>query len=134
MRRSARIDLCARPETIPDATATDLEAETVVSSTPLRAATSLDPYSLPLSAIIQKVSRGLPSITVDREIQGGAPVVRGTRIPVCSILRALENYGTLSAVIDCYPDLNMDHVKDAIYFARAILEPPIGINEVAMAP
>ena len=58
-------------------------------------------------------------------------MIRGTRIPICSILRALENYGTLDGVVDCYPNLNIEQIKDAIYFARTILEPPVGINEVA---
>lgn len=84
-----------------------------------------------LLPVFQEAARELPSIHIDPEIQGGAPVVRGTRIPVHMVLRAIEQYGTLDGATRSYADLNLDQVKDALYFARMILGCPIGVKEVS---
>jgi uncharacterized protein (DUF433 family) len=83
-----------------------------------------------LLAVFQEAARELPSIHIDSEIQGGAPVVKGTRIPVHLVLRAIEQHGTLEGAIRSYPELSLDQVKDALYFARVILGCPSGVKEV----
>lgn len=80
--------------------------------------------------VFQDAARELPSIHIDSEIQGGAPVVKGTRIPVHLVLRAIEQQGTVEGAIRSYPELSLDQVKDALYFARVILGCPIGAKEV----
>jgi uncharacterized protein (DUF433 family) len=89
--------------------------------------------STSLSVVFQNAAKQLPSVTIDAQVQGGAPVVRGTRVPIHSVLRAIEDQGTLQGAIHYYPDLNLDQVKDALYFARMILESSIGVNQVASA-
>jgi uncharacterized protein (DUF433 family) len=84
-----------------------------------------------LLPVFQEAARELPSIKIDAEIQGGAPVVKGTRIPLHMVLRAIEQQGNLDGAIRSYPDLSLDQVRDALYFARMILGCPIGFKEVS---
>jgi uncharacterized protein (DUF433 family) len=70
---------------------------------------------------------------MDPAIMNGQPCIVGTRIPVHSVLRAIEHYGSLDAAIKCYPHLTMAQVKDALYFAEAVLEPIGGIDETEPA-
>jgi uncharacterized protein (DUF433 family) len=48
-------------------------------------------------------------ITMDPEIMGGKPVIRGTRVPVEFILRKLEA-GIGSGVLADYPSLTQEDV------------------------
>ena len=54
-------------------------------------------------------------IEVDREIMSGAPVVRGTRVPVQSLFEYLEDNLSLDEFLDCFPTVRRE---DAI----AVLE------------
>ena len=54
-------------------------------------------------------------IEVDREIMSGAPVFRGTRVPVQSLFEYLEDNLSLDEFLDCFPTVRRE---DAI----AVLE------------
>ncbi len=54
-------------------------------------------------------------IEVDREIMSGAPVFRGTRVPVQSLFEYLEDNLSLEEFLDCFPTVKRE---DAI----AVLE------------
>ena len=54
-------------------------------------------------------------IEVDREIMSGAPVFRGTRVPVQSLFEYLEDNLSLDEFLDCFPTVKRE---DAI----AVLE------------
>ena len=72
-----------------------------------------------------------PSISMDVEIMQGQPCIFGTRIPVRSVLRALEQYGSVIGVKNCYPHLTTEQVGDALYFSQIVLELPSGIDETS---
>jgi uncharacterized protein (DUF433 family) len=66
------------------------------------------------------------SISMDADVMDGQPSISGTRIPVRSVLRAIEHYGSIEGAIACYPDLTAQQVQDALFFSQVILELPRG--------
>jgi len=44
-----------------------------------------------------------PPIEVDREIMSGAPVFRGTRVPVQSLFEYLKDNLSLDEFLECFP-------------------------------
>ena len=83
-------------------------------------------YSEELIDVFQRAVNVCPSIVMKEGILDGQPCIEGTRIPVHSVLRALEHYGSLDAAVKCYPQLTISQVKDALYFAQIVLEPADG--------
>lgn len=61
-------------------------------------------------------------IVMNREIMGGRPVVKGTRIPVTLILNLIAHGYTLDRVVQAYPNLTKDDVRAAILYAGANLD------------
>ena len=54
-------------------------------------------------------------ITVDPEILGGAPVFRGTRVPVKTLFEYLENDYSIEEFLECFPSVTRE-------LARRVLE------------
>jgi uncharacterized protein (DUF433 family) len=79
------------------------------------------------------ISRCPSSISMDDNVMEGQPCIAGTRIPVRSILRAIEHYGSIEGAVKCYPDLTADQVRDSLFFSQVILEPPRGIDKTPLA-
>jgi uncharacterized protein (DUF433 family) len=63
-------------------------------------------------------------IVSDSDILGGAPVIRGTRITVHSILGRLNDGDTIESILEDYPYLDRISVEAAALYARA--NPPRG--------
>jgi uncharacterized protein (DUF433 family) len=74
------------------------------------------------------------SISIDVDVMEGQPCIAGTRIPVRSVLRAVEHYGSIEGAIRCYPDLTTQQVQDALFFSQVLLEASRGIDTIAPAP
>ena len=51
---------------------------------------------------------GSDLITVDREILGGTPVFRGTRVPVKTLFEYLENNYSLEEFVECFPTVTRE--------------------------
>ena len=58
-------------------------------------------------------------IVEDPDILGGAPVIRGTRIGVHSILGRLTHGDTVADILADYPELTAEAVEAAAIFARS---------------
>jgi uncharacterized protein (DUF433 family) len=82
-------------------------------------------YSLLLSDAFQLAIKKYPSIFVDSRIMGGAPCIKGTRIPVYMVLDAVEYHGSLEGAMKSYPSLTMEQVKDALGFSKLVVECPL---------
>lgn len=91
------------------------------------------PYPPAFVRVFEDAIRLCPSVSMNAEIMEGQPCIEGTRIPVRSVLRVLEHYGSIEEAIKRYPDLSTEQVKDAIYFSQIVLEPPNGIDEAKAA-
>lgn len=56
------------------------------------------------------------SVVRNPRVLGGEPIVRGTRIPVRSIVLAAREYGGPEGVRDAYPQLKPADVREALAF------------------
>ncbi len=63
-------------------------------------------------------------ITIDPEILGGAPVFKGTRVPVKTLFEYLENDYSLEEFLECFPSVNRDLVRQVLERSeQALLSP-----------
>ncbi len=61
-------------------------------------------------------------IVIDSNICHGKPTFNGTRIMVSIILEMLEAGAPIEEIIDVYPKLTPQHVKEALKFAAKVTE------------
>lgn len=61
-------------------------------------------------------------ITLDPEIMGGRACIRGIRIPVSIIVRQIAHGATVEGILEGYPDLEHDDVREAIEYAAWLTE------------
>ena len=61
-------------------------------------------------------------IVSNPEIMMGKPVIKGTRITVEVILEKLSQGETIEQLIESYPGLTNDKVKQALAFAAEVLK------------
>lgn len=70
-----------------------------------------------------------PRITIQANQMGGAPCIRGLRIPVSVVVDMIAEGMTTNAILDLYPDLEPEDIPAALRFAaEAVRErelPPI---------
>lgn len=60
----------------------------------------------------------LTNIVIDPQILAGHPIIKGTRIPVSLILNLISHGYTFEKIIDEYPELTKNDVKNAILYAE----------------
>jgi uncharacterized protein (DUF433 family) len=66
-------------------------------------------------------SMDLERISVDHQIMGGVPCVRGTRIPVATVVGLIAHGYTSEDVLRDYPQLTEEDVRACLlYAARAV--------------
>jgi uncharacterized protein (DUF433 family) len=62
-------------------------------------------------------------ISVDLDICGGKPCVKGTRIPVTAVLELLEDGVTFDEILtDYYPGLSIEDMKACLQYARNLIQ------------
>lgn len=59
----------------------------------------------------------LDRITINPEVMSGQPCIRGLRIPVSLILRLLARGKTILQILEDYPELEEDDIRQALGFA-----------------
>ena len=64
-------------------------------------------------------------ITVDPEILGGAPVFKGTRVPVKTLFEYLENDYSVEEFLDCFPSVSRDLVSKVLERSEQALLSPV---------
>ena len=67
---------------------------------------------------VQRADR-FPRIVRNSRIQGGEPVVRGTRVPVRAIVVAWREHGDISQLLEAYPRLTEGDIQEVLAFYRA---------------
>lgn len=71
----------------------------------------------------------LDRITIDPEVMGGQPCMRSLRIPVSLIVRLVAAGKTVKDILEDYPELEEEDVKQALeYAAWASSERSIPLN------
>jgi uncharacterized protein (DUF433 family) len=68
-------------------------------------------------------------IVRDPAICGGAPVFKGTRVLLRTVLAGLKAGETTEEILSGFPSLKMDDVKAAIAFAAASAEEDLPVHE-----
>ncbi len=89
-------------------------------------ARTVSEYPAALLTVFEATMKRCPSVSIDTDVMAGQPCIAETRIPVRSILRAIEHYGSIEGAVMCYPDLTAQQVQDALFFSQVILELPRG--------
>jgi len=64
----------------------------------------------------------LDRITVNPDVLVGKPTIRGLRISVEQIIKALAAGLTEDEILDEYPELKKDDIKAALLYASKVLE------------
>ena len=67
--------------------------------------------------------KGFPRITVDPHQMGGAPCIRGLRIPVATVVGMVADRMTEEEILEAFPDLERGDIQEALrYAAEAVRE------------
>lgn len=90
-------------------------------------------YMLPLAEVFRFASTEYREISIDTDIMAGAPCIAGTRIPVYMVLDSIEYHGSLDSALNSYPQLTMQQIKEAIGFAKLVVECPIDDRSTPIA-
>jgi uncharacterized protein (DUF433 family) len=61
-------------------------------------------------------------ISIDHQIMGGVPCVRGTRIPVATVVAMIAEGMTTTEVLNDFPQLTTEDVHDALRYAAAAVD------------
>lgn len=61
-------------------------------------------------------------IVADPEIMAGVPCIRGTRIPVTTLVGMVAEGMTVPEILDEYPQLGEQDVREALRFAAAAVD------------
>ncbi len=61
-------------------------------------------------------------ITVDVNQMGGVPCVRHLRIPVATVVSMVADGMTTEGILEAYPDLKEEDIRESLYFAAAALK------------
>jgi uncharacterized protein (DUF433 family) len=61
-------------------------------------------------------------ISVDHEIMGGVPCVKGTRIPVATVVGMVAEGMAVEEVLAEFPQLKDEDIRDALRFAAAAVD------------
>ena len=56
-------------------------------------------------------------ITINPQQMSGVPCIRGLRIPVATVVGMVADGMTNQEILDAYPDLEPDDIREALYFA-----------------
>jgi uncharacterized protein (DUF433 family) len=56
-------------------------------------------------------------IVIDPQVMGGRPCIRGTRVTVSTVLRALGEVGTKEELLALYPYLTREDIDAALEYA-----------------
>ncbi len=69
-------------------------------------------------------------ITADPDRMGGVPCIRDTRIPVATVVGMVADGMTDAEILDAYPDLTSEDVREALRFAaEAVSEREIPLSQ-----
>ena len=61
-------------------------------------------------------------IELDPKVCNGRPVIKGTRIPVSVILGQMAEGESLDTILNGYPELTKEDIREALLYARASLD------------
>jgi uncharacterized protein (DUF433 family) len=75
-----------------------------------------------MSLVIEEKEIDSLPITIDPEIVSGAPVFRGTRVPVDALLSNIEAGLTLDEFLENFPTVTREQALQVLGFSRSTLQ------------
>lgn len=63
----------------------------------------------------------LKRIVINPKVMVGKPVIKGTRIPVDTIVRLIAQGMTIEEILDDYPKLDKDDIKAALLYSAEVV-------------
>jgi uncharacterized protein (DUF433 family) len=57
-----------------------------------------------------------PGVTIDPQQRGGAPCIRGRRIPVITVVNMVEAGISRDTILEWYPSLEAEDIDEALRF------------------
>ncbi|MDP9388100.1 MAG: DUF433 domain-containing protein [Actinomycetota bacterium] len=61
-------------------------------------------------------------ISIDHRIMGGVPCIRGTRIPVATVVGMIAEGILPEAIVADFPQLKADDIREALRYAAAAVD------------
>jgi uncharacterized protein (DUF433 family) len=58
-------------------------------------------------------------ITINPDVMGGLPVIRGLRMPVATVVAMVADGMSVAEILDDFPDLEADDIAEALRYAAA---------------
>ena len=68
------------------------------------------------------MSMAFERISVDHQVMGGVPCIRGTRIPVATVVGMVAEGMTNEEILADFPQLTQDDIQDALRYAAAAVD------------
>lgn len=60
-------------------------------------------------------------VTIEPDKMGGAPCIRGLRIPVATVVAMVAEGMSENEILDDYPDLEREDIREALRYAAEVL-------------
>jgi uncharacterized protein (DUF433 family) len=77
------------------------------------------PFWTSVDKRLQRLNAARAQVSMDDEILGGTPTVRGTRVPVYDVAASVAAGNPMERILSAYPSLNREQVELAALFAEA---------------
>jgi uncharacterized protein (DUF433 family) len=78
--------------------------------------------ALPVASGGTLTSVDFERIVADQRVMAGVPCIRGTRIPVATVVGLVAEGMTTAEITGDYPQLSPEDVRDALLFAAAAVD------------
>ena len=76
---------------------------------------------------------GLDRITFDSNVMGGRACIRGMRVSVSLIVNLVANGMTADKIMEAYPYLEQDDIRQALQYVAWLAEETVHLSEPASA-
>ena len=80
---------------------------------------------------MQMTAANFDRITIDPEQMNGQPCIRGMRITVRRVLEALAVYPDWAELVQEYPELEMDDIRQSLAYAADSIDDSVIITDLA---
>ena len=74
-----------------------------------------------LKWIVRDLGDDFPGIDATTGVMGGAPCIRGLRIPVAVLVELVADGLSIDAIVELYPDLEREDIPAALRFAAEVV-------------
>lgn len=76
----------------------------------------------PIAATLYPGAMAFERISADSRIMAGVPCIRGTRIPVTTVVGMVAEGMSVAEILHDYPQLEEEDVREALRFAAAAVD------------